>query len=150
MAKRIYLDLDGTVFDLYGQPDWLERILAEDETVFATGKPLYDKRELAQTIAELQRKGYEIGVITWLPKDASESYEQRCARVKREWVREHLPTITEFNAIRYGTPKQKFAKQAREVILIDDDDRVRAMWDTTKQRKSFDAKQNILDFLRDL
>lgn len=148
--KRIYLDLDGTVFDLYGQPDWLERILAEDETVFATGKPLYDKDELASTIADLQRKGYEVGVITWLPKDATAEYEKRCAQVKREWVREYLPMVNDFNAVSYGTPKQQFAKRAETIILVDDDDRVRAMWDTPKQRKSFDAKKNVLDFLRQL
>lgn len=147
--KRIYFDLDGTIFPLYQDPKWLERILAEDETVF-NGGCMYDKHELAETITDLQARGYEVGVITWLPKDASETYEQRCARVKREWVREYLPTITDFNAIRYGTPKQKFAKRAETIILIDDDDRVRAMWNTSKQRKSIDAKQNILEILRGL
>lgn len=147
--KRIYFDLDGTLYPLYQDPKWLERLLAEDETVFAGGC-LYDKDELADTIMSLQSKGYEIGVITWLPKDATAEYEKRCAQVKREWVREYLPMVSDFNAVSYGKPKQQFAKRAETIILVDDDDRVRAMWDTPKQRKSIDAKQNIIDILRNL
>ena len=115
--KRIYFDLDGTLYPLYKDPKWLERLLAEDETVFAGGC-LYDKDELADTVMSLQSKGYEVGVITWLPKDATADYEKRCAQVKREWVREYLPMVSDFNAVSYGTPKQKFAKRAETIILV--------------------------------
>ena len=38
--KEIWLDMDGTIVDLYGVDNWLEYIKAEDEKPYKIAKPL--------------------------------------------------------------------------------------------------------------
>ena len=47
MIKEIVFDLDGSIVDLYGVPNWLEKIRAYDPTPYQTAKPLVDMAELA-------------------------------------------------------------------------------------------------------
>ena len=37
---RINFDMDGTIANLYGVENWLEMLMAEDETPYAIAKPL--------------------------------------------------------------------------------------------------------------
>ena len=37
MSKKIYFDLDGTVYDLYNMENWLEKLRSETEKVFTEG-----------------------------------------------------------------------------------------------------------------
>lgn len=62
----IWFDMDGTIADLYGVDGWLEMLIAEDPTPYAVAKPLVRLSTLARKLNELQRKGYKIGVISWL------------------------------------------------------------------------------------
>jgi hypothetical protein len=133
-------------------PNWLEMILDSDEKVFELGQPKVDMQELKEVCLDLIIKGWELGVITWLPKGATKDYEERCARVKSNWVEKHMPYITEFNAISYGTPKQLYANKGLINILVDDDEKVRKMWEqpTTQNQLTIDANENIIDVLKGL
>lgn len=149
--KKIYFDMDGTVADLYGEKNWLNNLRNEREGSFINLRPLVDMNELAMVCHQLMNLGYSFGVITWLPMGASYEFERVCEEEKRAWVEEFMPWVSEFYAQSYGVPKQYApSKRAAEMILIDDNAEVRAMWNTEVQRSSIDATQDIIKELRKL
>ena len=146
--KKIYFDMDGTVYDLYGMENWLEMLRNEEKGAFTLGKSLVDMDKLKKVCMELIGIGYQIGIITWLPMGASLEYSEVCTKEKREWAEENMPYISEFYALEYGTPKQYApARRAAEMWLVDDSKEVREMWVTEKQRKAIDANDNIIKAL---
>ena len=149
--KKIYFDMDGTVYNLYGIENWLPKLRNEESGVYVEGEPLVDMEELAEVCMSLIAKGYQIGIITWLTMGASEEYCERTTKEKREWAKLFMPYVSEFYAQEYGTPKQYApAKRAKEMILVDDNKEVREMWETEKQRKTIDANLNIIEELKKL
>lgn len=149
--KKIYFDMDGTVADLYGEKNWLDNLRNEREGSFINLRPLVDMNELAMVCHQLMNLGYSFGVITWLPMGASYEFERVCEEEKRAWVEEFMPWVSEFYAQSYGVPKQYApSKRAAEMILIDDNAEVRAMWNTEVQRSSIDATQDIIKELKKL
>ena len=44
--KKIYFDMDGTVYDLYGIDNWLEMLINEEKGAFLIGNPLVDMNKL--------------------------------------------------------------------------------------------------------
>lgn len=146
--KKIYFDMDGTVYDLYGIKNWLEMLRNEEKGAFTLGKPLVDMDRLKRVCMELIGIEYQIGIITWLPMSASPEYWEVCTREKREWAEKNMPYISEFYALEYGTPKQYApARRAAEMWLVDDSKEVREMWVTEKQRKAIDANNDIIEAL---
>lgn len=144
-------DMDGTVYDLYGQPNWLERLEASDVSVYADGAPKVNLEELQIVCEALIEKGFEIGVITWLAKNGSKRFNRNTAETKKMWVKNNMPYVTKFTAQEYGTPKQKaLDRSIKFAILVDDNKEVREMWDTPKQRKSIDANLDIITKLWEL
>ena len=65
MTKAIYFDMDGTIADLYGVENWLAYLIAEDVKPYADAGVLVNMNSLARVLNRLQRKGYEIGIISW-------------------------------------------------------------------------------------
>lgn len=146
--KKIYFDMDGTVYDLYGMENWLDMLKNEEKGAFTLGEPLVDMNKLKKVCLELISIGYQIGIITWLPMGASLEYCEVCTKEKREWAEKNMPYISEFYAQEYGTPKQYApARRASEMWLVDDSKEVREMWVTEKQRKAIDANDNIIKAL---
>ena len=140
--------MDGTVYDLYSIPNWLEMFRNEQEGVFTKGCALVDMDGLKKLCLKLISIGYQIGIITWLPMGASPEYMEVCTKEKYLWVKNNMPYVSEFYAQEYGTPKQYApAKRAAEMWLIDDNKEVREMWVTEKQRKAIDANEDILEAL---
>lgn len=113
----VYFDLDGTLADLYGPEDWLERLLAGDETLYADAEPLGDVREV---VRELRRAGYSVGVVSWLAKGGTRAFDARVRQAKRQWVMRHFPEVCEVHIVRYGTPKRSCVRD-KDGILIDDE-----------------------------
>lgn len=149
--KKIYFDMDGTVYDLYGIDNWLDMLRNEQEGAFTVGQPLVDMERLKKVCLKLIEEGYQIGIITWLPMGASLEYCEVCTREKRIWAEKNMPYISEFYAQEYGTPKQYAPiKRAAEMWLIDDNKEVREMWVTEKQRKAIDANYDIIEALYEI
>ena len=126
MEKKIWFDMDGTIADLYGVEGWLENLIASDTRPYAEAKPMVNMQRLARRLNNLQRAGYEIGVISWLSKSGTEAYNKAVTEVKKTWLKKHLASV-EFDAIHivaYGTPKQTLGKG----ILFDDELPNRANW----------------------
>ncbi len=143
--NTIYFDMDGTIADLYGQENWLQDILTEKTDAYQNAKPLTDMKKLEKILLELQTKNVKIGIITWLGKNANQSYKNKTREAKHNWLKKHLPNLNfdEIHMVQYGTPKHLIAKD-RNGILFDDDITVREKWQGIAINPEV---QNILDVL---
>ena len=149
--KKIYFDMDGTVADLYGREGWHMALRTEQAGLFKNLEPLHDMDELKVICEELITNGWEIGIITWLPIGATKEYQEICTAEKIEWANRYMPYVTEIFAQVYGTPKHTAPERKAKIqVLVDDNDEVREIWKTPKQRKAIDAKDNMLEKLKEL
>jgi 5'(3')-deoxyribonucleotidase len=133
MAKKlnvtINFDMDGTIADLYGVPNWLEMLRAENETPYAIAEPLLRLNVLARMLNRLQREGYRLAVLSWLSRGGTEDYNERVTVAKLEWLAKHLPSVHWDNIIivEHGTPKENFCETPFD-ILFDDEEKNRTNW----------------------
>jgi hypothetical protein len=140
----IFFDMDGTIADLYGVDNWLDYLIAFDSLPYEIAKPLLKLNVLARKLNQLQKMGYKIGVISWLAKNSNDAYDEAVTKAKREWLKKHLSSVKfdEINIVKYGTPKQIFAKTEND-ILFDDEEKNRKNW----TGKAFDVN-SILEILK--
>ena len=145
MKRGIYFDLDGTIADLYGVSGWLADLEAANVRPYAEAKPLLNLSLLARYIHKAQAKGYTVGVISWLSKSGSDSYNEAVTAVKREWLAKHLPSVEwdEIHIVKYGTPKSTC--RTCPGILFDDEQRNLDEWGAGAVIAS-----NLLEILRNL
>ena len=148
-AKAIYFDLDQTLADLAGVPQWLEKLRAEDASPYADASPLVDMVRLAAIIAKLRSAGVTVGVISWGAMDGTTEYTREVKRVKREWCKRYGLAFDEFHVVKFGTPKHWVAKCKRS-ILVDDNSDVRQTWtlgatvDASDSSRMMEQLENIL------
>lgn len=135
----IYFDMDGTIADLYGVEDWLDKLKKEDASPYAEAMPLLNLRKFAKLLNAVQRRGYKIGIISWLSKEATPEYDEAVRKAKKYWLRKHLPSVSwdEIHIIKYGAPKH-FNCQDNSGILFDDNEDVRRLWN--KRGECFSEK----------
>lgn len=146
VTVTINFDMDGTIADLYGTEDWLDKLIAEDTSPYAEAKPLLNLSALARRLNRLQREGYELAVISWLSKSGSPAYNEAVTEVKKAWLAKHLPSVQwdRITIVPYGTPKEQYCRTLTDV-LFDDEAKNRENW----VGKAYDV-QNILDTLKAL
>lgn len=126
MAKAIYLDMDGTIANLYGVDGWLDCIINEYTKPYREAKALVNMRKLGKELNRLKQNGYTIGIISWLAKGATDEYNERVTQAKRNWLARHLSAVQfdEVHIVEYGTPKQTLGNG----ILFDDEEPNRMNW----------------------
>ena len=124
----IYFDMDGTLADFYGQPTWLADLETYNPRPYQKAQPLCNMRALAKRLNALQRKGFRIGIISWLSKTSTPAYDALVTAVKLKWLAEHLGSVQfdEVHIVAYGTPKSKVADNIG--ILFDDERRNLDEW----------------------
>lgn len=146
----IYLDLDGTVVNFYGVPNWLECLEAQDSTPYRVAKPLVHLSTLARYLNRLQARGYNIGIISWLSKSGTDKFNAEVAEVKREWLAKHLPSVQwdEIHIVPYGVPKSNCAT-CPNAILFDDEQRNLNEWTTNTHNMAYNADL-LMEILRHL
>ena len=144
MTTTIFFDMDGTIADLYGVENWLDYLIASDALPYEIAKPLIKLNALARILNRLQKQGYKVGVISWLAKNSNETYDEQVTKAKKEWLKKHLTSVTfdEIHIVKYGTPKQTFAKTKND-ILFDDEEKNRNDW----TGKAFDV-DSIIEILK--
>lgn len=144
--NAIYLDMDGTIADLYAVPNWLKMLRTENPAPYIQAEPLVRLSALARHLNRLQRKGYIIGIISWGSKHATPEYDEAVAEAKNFWLNKHLPSVKfdEIHIVPYGTPKSTVAKE-KNGYLFDDEENNRAEWGIN----AFDVV-NMLDILGEL
>lgn len=124
--KNIYFDMDGTIADLYGVPNWLEDLLHEDVRPYAVARPLVNLQALARILNRLIRSGWTVNIISWTSRNGSAEYNRAVAAAKREWLAQHLRSVqfTTIKILPYGTPKELYGNG----ILFDDEEHNREAW----------------------
>ena len=144
MTTTIFFDMDGTIADLYGVENWLDYLIASDALPYEIAKPLIRLNALARILNRLQKQGYKVGVISWLAKNSNTAYDEKVTRAKKEWLKKHLASVNfdEIHIVKYGTPKQTFAKTEND-ILFDDEEKNRNGW----TGKAFDVNE-IIEILK--
>jgi hypothetical protein len=132
MLKMICFDMDGTIADLYGVENWLEKLRAYDASPYLTAKPMCDMEELAFLLEVAQHRGIEVRIITWLSKDTNKDYDNMVRIAKQAWLKAQGLTIDHFHGVAYGATKANSVRQYLEsedtAILFDDNAKVRQGW----------------------
>ena len=123
---NVYLDMDGTIADLYGIENWLPRLRAEDGEIFKECAPLITEEEL---LARFPSEKYDIRILTMTPKDCSDAYHENVKAQKMEWLKIFFPSLTKQIYMRYGHNKN--LKNSMHAILIDDSEPIRNSWKGT-------------------
>ena len=122
--RKIYLDMDGTIADLYGVENWLEDLIAGNERPYREAERLVEEEELAELVAD----GYELAIVSWLAKNSNKEYDRKVRNAKKEWLKANYPNIkfTEIHIVKYGTPKSRVVNERG--LLIDDEIPNRREW----------------------
>lgn len=147
MEKKIYFDMDGTFYNLYGYNGWLECILSEHTECYTKGTMLIDYDKFVTILSELKENGYTIGIITWLSKNATRRYQNMVRNAKIRYIRKNFGDIfDEMHVIQYGKNKNQYAENG--YILFDDEMPNRIEWEK-KNGVSYDVT-NIIEILENL
>ena len=146
MTKAIYFDMDGTIANFYGVPNWLEYLLENDPTPYKVARPLLNMTQLARLLNALQADGWHIGIVSWLSKNADHDFNEKVTATKKAWLNRHLRSVEwdEITIVPYGTPKQEVVEIVGG-ILFDDEKPNRSNWIGT----AYDV-DNILEILKGL
>lgn len=128
---KIWFDMDGTIADLYGVENWLEMLIAHDETPYAIAKPIVNLSVLARLMNKVQRKGFEICIVSALAKDSTAEYDEKIRNAKIKWLANHLKSVhfDEIRFVPYWYTKNDVNTGAD--VLFDDEERHLEKWTGT-------------------
>ena len=145
-TRAIYLDMDGTIANLYAVEGWLPMLRAYDPTPYLMAEPMVRMASLARVLNRLQREGYTIGIVSWLSKEPEPAYDMAVTQAKLEWLAKHLPSVQfdEIHIVAHGVPKWSVVDEMGG-ILFDDEAKNRQEW----KGIAYDV-QNIIEVLRGL
>lgn len=112
---NVYLDMDGTIADLYNENGWLEDIIAENVRPFNNAKPMTTETEIYK---HFPKEKYNISILSMTPKKARKGYCREVEKAKDEWLNKYFPTLTKRIYLPYGYNKN--LKNSAKAILVDD------------------------------
>ena len=95
----IYFDMDGTIANLYAVENWLPKLRNEDASPYLEAAPLLHLATLARLLHKAQSNGHKIGIVSWLSKNATATYDKAVTNAKLEWLATHLKSV-EFDEIK--------------------------------------------------
>ena len=129
MTNTIYFDMDGTIANLYGVNGWLESIINRDASPYINAEPMVRMNSLARVLNNLIKRGYKIGIVSWLAKNSTAEYDEAVTRAKLNWLKTHLKSVQfdEIHIVPYGTPKHEIVANPNGV-LFDDEEPNRTNW----------------------
>lgn len=146
--KAIYFDMDGTIADLYGVDNWLEKLQNNDPTPYYEAKPLVAPDILWDFCATAVADGFRIGIVSWLSKECNEIYGREIIESKLDWCDEYLPCIDEIVIAPYGTPKSTIVEVKTNSVLIDDECQNRLEWQNIDENRIAYDTVDMLGTLR--
>jgi hypothetical protein len=144
-TKKIVLDMDGTIANLYGVEGWLDMLLAKDTTPYEIADPIYEMDELNKCLIDLKNVGFQVAIVSWCAKNGDAEYNLRTKKAKIQWLKKYNVPVDEIHIVKYGTPKS-FCIEG-EAILIDDEASNRREW---CHGDTIDANKNFLKDLKKL
>ena len=146
--KTLVFDMDGTIADFYGVPNWLECLMNGDTTPYEVANPLYNMEYLKGLLLILKNQGWKVVVTTWLAKGGTKEYNDRTRKAKLDWLEKYDFPYDEIHLIKYGTTKANCTRKIGGYqILVDDNEKVRKGWNLGD---TINANENILKKLEKL
>ena len=119
MKKQVvYLDMDGTIANLYGMENWLENLINEVEGLFLDCEPFITEEELLKFFPTEE---YELRICSMTPLNATEEYCQVVINEKNQWLDKYFPSITHRVYMAYGNNKnlrKKHKKLSTTTFLV--------------------------------
>lgn len=148
-VKMVCFDMDGVLAGLYNVEGWLNDLENENTRPYEIAKPLVNMTELAETLNELKKIGYQIAIISWLAKNATHEYDERVRVAKKNWLDKYGFPYDEIHLVKYGTTKANCVryKIAETKMLIDDNEQIRKGW---ALGETVDGTTNFLEVLKKL
>ena len=135
----IWLDMDGTIADLYSVCDWLPMLRSENTKPYRDAKPLLKENQV-EFLRDYIADGGHVGIISWASKGGSAEYNKRIRAAKVAWLKKYLPLpYAEIHVVKYGTPKSIFGKAGD--ILLDDEPQNIANYSADGKRFAFHPNQ---------
>lgn len=135
----IWLDMDGTIADLYSVVDWLPMLIAGNTRPYREAKLLLNDNQI-EFLQEYIAAGGHVGIISWTAKGGTAEYNNRVRSAKIGWLKKHLPLpYAEIHVVKHGTPKSKFGKKGD--ILVDDEEYNILDYSKNGKRMAFHPKQ---------
>lgn len=134
MERYLNFDMDGTVYNLYDIPAWLDALRNDEMDIFGCDdmgrKSLSRIREAVRALID---EGWTVGVITWAPMgvEMGSITFSECELEKTSWIERNFPEIPLDRVIvaEYGTPKHELVENPTALnILVDDNKLVREAW----------------------
>lgn len=127
MKRVIWFDMDGVLAGLYDVENWLDMLRAFNPAPYKLAKPLVNLSQLARKLNQLQRAGYQIGIISWLSKTSTPEYDEAVTAAKLGWLKKHLASVhfDTIHIVSYGVNKWEVCGAG---ILFDDEDKNRDTW----------------------
>lgn len=124
---KFWLDMDGTIADLYGVEGWLDYLKGEDVTPYLKARGLGNLALVARYLNKAQKNGHEVGVITWTSKGGTADYNKRVAAAKLTWLARHMGSVNwdMVKVVPYGTDKLAATGGG---VLFDDEEPNRKAW----------------------
>lgn len=149
MNEWIWLDMDGTIADLYGVEGWLDDLTAFRTRPYELAKDLYNTLDLLEVLLELKAKGYKIGIISWGSKANNLDYDKEVKKVKVQWLKDRVldMVLDEIIITPYGICKADTCSKYGKGILVDDEEQNRNAW---YLGDTINANENILELLKKL
>lgn len=153
---KVCLDMDGTIADLYGYPDWLEHIQNEDTTPYRECLPLGSILALNTALDLL---GATVQIISWNAKGATTKYKNKISAAKRNWLRRNGLEADTINIYSYGSDKAKIAldkwdaaQDSSDIYAFDDDPDIIVNYKRQGIKNAFlvNGIDDILDILRNI
>ena len=148
MKRTLVFDMDGTIANFYGVPNWLEDVRNGNPRPYIVAEPLYDMEILNAILNLLKLQGWTIAVTSWLAKGSNKEFDELTRIAKREWLEQFNFPFDEIHLVKYGTTKANCTrKKGGYQILVDDNEQVRNGWNLGD---TINANENILEKLVDL
>lgn len=119
----VYLDMDGTIFNLYEQENWLERLRNEDPLVFSGDNRIITEERLRIFFPESE---YDVRILSMTPLNVSNEYCEKVIEMKNAWLDAYFPSISKRIYRKYGHNKN--LRNSKNAILIDDSEPIRKSW----------------------
>lgn len=139
----ICIDMDGTIADLYGYPDWLGA-LTQDENAdpYRYCAPLVNCRRLRNALRCAMDAGHDVYIISWnCGGDTSRAYRKQVTAAKRRWLQAHGIPYTRLRVVPNGKPKSSIIDGPG--VLFDDEKRNREEWEASGRGSAYAPNEMI-------
>ena len=128
---NIYMDMDGTIANLYSYKNWLKYLTLESIAPYEFCKPMVNMSELIELLkSPVVNKVY---IVSWLSKNGSQNYNRKVRYSKLRWLINNgldSSIIYKYIIVPYGTNKaESIGKQLnKNDLLLDDEENNRIIW----------------------